>query len=123
MEKLITPRSWPTWRVAVEASCTAGTKSGLVHTPTRWDVASAICQRRGAVARGSLCRSWAVTQTSSSQGLLDYEGAAEVLGCSPRMVRKLVETRQLECVKVGRLVRLEPGAIARYIERHRRAAI
>jgi excisionase family DNA binding protein len=52
-------------------------------------------------------------------GLLDYETAAPILGCSPRLVRKLVETRQLDHVKVGRLVRIEPAAIDRYIERHR----
>ena len=37
--------------------------------------------------------------------LLDYELASIELRCSERMVRKLVETRQLESVKVGRLVR------------------
>jgi excisionase family DNA binding protein len=55
--------------------------------------------------------------------LLDYDEAAEPLHCSPRLVRKLVETRQLDSVKVGRLVRIEPAAIQRYIERHRREAI
>jgi len=55
--------------------------------------------------------------------LLDYEGAAPALGCSPRMVRKLVETRQLDSVKVGRLVRIELGAIERFIEANRREAI
>jgi excisionase family DNA binding protein len=54
--------------------------------------------------------------------LLDYDTAAAILGCSPRMVRKLVETRQLDSVKVGRLVRVEPDALDRYIERHRRPA-
>ena len=54
---------------------------------------------------------------------MDYEQASQVLGCSPRMVRKLVETRQLESVKVGRLVRLEPVAITRYIDAHRRAPV
>jgi excisionase family DNA binding protein len=51
--------------------------------------------------------------------LLDYDGAAEPLHCSPRMVRKLVETRQLAHVKVGRLVRIEPEAIDAYIARNR----
>jgi excisionase family DNA binding protein len=54
--------------------------------------------------------------------LLTYEEAAEVLSCSTRMVRKLVETRQLESVKVGRLPRIEQAAIPRYIERNRRPA-
>lgn len=56
-------------------------------------------------------------------GPLDYEAAAPLLGCSPRMVRKLVETRELASVKVGRLVRIEPQAIAEYLDRHRREAI
>jgi excisionase family DNA binding protein len=63
------------------------------------------------------------TAPSVTSGLLDYEQAAPFLGCTPRMVRKLVELRQLESVKVGRLVRIEPAAIDRYIEAHRRPAI
>lgn len=54
--------------------------------------------------------------------LLDWVGAAEILGCTPRMVRELVETRQIDCVKVGSLVRIEPAAITRYIEANRREA-
>lgn len=56
-------------------------------------------------------------------GLLDYEGAASILNCTPRMVRKLVETRQIESVKVGRLPRIEPAALGRYIDAHRREAV
>lgn len=55
--------------------------------------------------------------------LLDYEEAAEYMGCTPRLVRKLAETRQLDSVKIGRLVRIEADAIARYIEAHRRKAV
>jgi len=58
-----------------------------------------------------------------ADALMDYEHAAPLLGCTPRMVRKLVETRQLDHVKVGRLVRIEPAAIARYIDQHRREAV
>jgi excisionase family DNA binding protein len=54
--------------------------------------------------------------------LLTYEQVAEVLNCTPRLVRKLVETRQLESVKVARLVRIEPAACERFIESHRRKA-
>ena len=54
--------------------------------------------------------------------LLDYEEAAEQLGCTPRLVRKLVETRQLASIKVGRLVRVEQSAIQTFIERNRREA-
>lgn len=55
--------------------------------------------------------------------LLSDDGVAQLLGCSVRMVRKLVETRQIEVVKVGRLVRFEPAAVERYIEERRRPAI
>jgi excisionase family DNA binding protein len=57
-----------------------------------------------------------------TEPLLDWQSAAALLGCTPRMVRKLVEFRELESVKVGRLVRIEPAAVARYIARHRRPA-
>jgi excisionase family DNA binding protein len=59
---------------------------------------------------------------STQEPLLDYDTAAPVLRCSARMVRKLVETRQLDSVKIGRLVRIEPAALQRYVESHRRAA-
>lgn len=55
--------------------------------------------------------------------LLDYAGAALELNVTERMVRKLVETRQLASVKVGRLVRIEPSAIQAYIDRNRREAV
>lgn len=55
--------------------------------------------------------------------LLDYDQAAELLGCTPRLVRKLVETRHLASVKVGALVRIDPDDIGDYIERQRREAV
>lgn len=62
-------------------------------------------------------------ETLTVPALLTYDAAAPILGCTPRMVRKLVETRQLESVKVGTLVRIEPAAIGRYIEARRRPAV
>jgi excisionase family DNA binding protein len=59
----------------------------------------------------------------SDPRLLDYEGVAKQLVCTPRFVRKLVETRQIASVKVGSLVRIEPSAIEDYIERNRRGAV
>jgi excisionase family DNA binding protein len=56
-------------------------------------------------------------------GLLDYDGAAERICTTPRHVRKLVEERQIDSVKVGALVRLEPAAIDEYIARRRRPAV
>ncbi|MGH9920423.1 MAG: helix-turn-helix domain-containing protein, partial [Nitrososphaerales archaeon] len=57
------------------------------------------------------------------QALLDYESAAQWLGCTPRLVRKLAEHRQIATVKIGRLVRIEPSALVEYVERRRREAV
>jgi excisionase family DNA binding protein len=54
--------------------------------------------------------------------LHDYVSAASALHCSPRLVRALVERRELESVRVGRLVRIEEEALRRYIDRRRRPA-
>jgi excisionase family DNA binding protein len=55
--------------------------------------------------------------------LLDRAGVAERLCVSERLVRKLTETRQIESVKVGDLVRYEADAVDRYVERNRRPAV
>ena len=55
--------------------------------------------------------------------LLDYESAAPLLGCSPRMVRRLVETRQLASIKVGALVRSSSHDVEAYIARRRREVV
>lgn len=55
--------------------------------------------------------------------LLDPAAAASRLSCSPAMVRKLIQNRQIETVKVGRLVRIELSALDRYIEANRRPAV
>ncbi|WP_394279456.1 helix-turn-helix domain-containing protein [Microbacterium sp.] len=46
--------------------------------------------------------------------LLTVMEAADSLNVTPRMVRKLVETRALPSVKIGRLVRIAPDALASY---------
>lgn len=52
--------------------------------------------------------------------LLDMDAAAGRLGVTPRMVRKLWETRKLSGVKVGRFVRFTERDIDEYVERNRR---
>lgn len=52
--------------------------------------------------------------------LLTYQEAAQYLAITERLVRKLVETRQLPSVKVNSLVRLERGDLDGYIDDHRR---
>lgn len=47
--------------------------------------------------------------------LLDQEAAAKRLGTTPRHIRRLWQSRQLQAVKVGRLVRFTPTEIDRFI--------
>jgi excisionase family DNA binding protein len=51
--------------------------------------------------------------------LLTGEEVAERLRTTPRFVRRLVAERRIEYVKVGRLVRFSPEAVAEYIERNK----
>jgi excisionase family DNA binding protein len=48
--------------------------------------------------------------------LLTIEEAAEQLGVTPRMIRRLTESRRLPFVKVGRLVRIRDTDIGRCVE-------
>ena len=51
--------------------------------------------------------------------LLTGDEVAQRLRTTARFVRRLVAERRIEYVKVGRLVRFEPEAVAAYIERNR----
>jgi len=55
--------------------------------------------------------------------LLDYDEVAELLGTTPRHIRKLVEFRELASVKVGIFVRIHPDDVDAYIGKHRREAV
>lgn len=48
--------------------------------------------------------------------LLTIEEAAERLGVTPRMIRRLTSSRRLPFVKVGRLVRFREADIAACVE-------
>lgn len=50
--------------------------------------------------------------------LLTLSEVADQLAVSPRTVRQLVATRRLAAVRVGRLVRVRPEALAAYIAAH-----
>lgn len=52
----------------------------------------------------------------SGASLLTIEEAAERLGVTPRMIRRLTTSRRLPFVKVGRLVRFRETDIARCVE-------
>ncbi|MEH1130027.1 helix-turn-helix domain-containing protein [Micromonospora sp. CPCC 206061] len=51
--------------------------------------------------------------------LLTADEVAARLKATPRFVRRLVAERRIEYVKVGRLVRFEPSAVADYIDQNR----
>jgi excisionase family DNA binding protein len=50
---------------------------------------------------------------------MDVREAAEILGCSEWLVRKLVYSGELKSRRVGRLVRFDPADLAQYLERSR----
>lgn len=55
--------------------------------------------------------------------LLDINAVAERLGVSDRFVRRLVATRRIPYVKVGRLVRFHPEDIDHYTAAATRPAV
>jgi excisionase family DNA binding protein len=50
--------------------------------------------------------------------LMDLEQAAEILNCSPRLVRTLVARKELSHVRVGRAIRFRRVDLDEYIEAH-----
>lgn len=54
--------------------------------------------------------------TTALPVLLTYYEVAEALGCSHGTVKNLVRAGDLESVKVGRLCRVTPEALAAYIK-------
>jgi len=63
-----------------------------------------------------------VGQSSTGSGvehlpqLLDGPTLARLLGTTERHVRRLVAERRIPFVRVGRFIRFEPNAIARWLE-------
>lgn len=51
--------------------------------------------------------------------LFGMDEAAERLGITPRMMRRLVETRQITFRRVGRLIKLTDQDLAEYVERNK----
>jgi excisionase family DNA binding protein len=47
--------------------------------------------------------------------LMSVAQAAAVLGCRPAAIRKWISTRRLESVLVGRLRRIRPSSLERFI--------
>lgn len=60
--------------------------------------------------------------TTDPGALLTIPAAADRLNVTPRLVRKLVETRAIPSVKVGHLVRITPAALDAYLTAQTRDA-
>jgi excisionase family DNA binding protein len=56
-------------------------------------------------------------------GLLDFDGAADFLGVTPRAIRRLWQERRVAGVKVGRAVRFAEADLLVYIARQRVEAV
>lgn len=57
--------------------------------------------------------------SANGEQLLSTDQVAEILGCSPRMVRKLTHERRIPFVKVGALTRIRPADVMAYVSAHR----
>lgn len=53
----------------------------------------------------------------TDEPLIDIPAAAAFLGCSTKTVRRLYWRGELECVRVGSLVRFRPSALRSYLDR------
>jgi excisionase family DNA binding protein len=62
-------------------------------------------------------------RSSGADGLLTPQEVAERLKATLRFVRRLVAERRIEYIRVGRLVRFDPEAVAAYIDRNRVAPL
>ena len=56
---------------------------------------------------------------SQRSPLLDSDDVAEVLGITPRHVRRLVAERRIPFVKVGRFVRFDSGELDIWLDQQR----
>lgn len=68
------------------------------------------------MATNSAGQSSAAATVEQLPQLLDRSTLAGLLGTSERHVRRLVAERRIPFVRVGRFIRFEPGAIARWLE-------
>ena len=51
--------------------------------------------------------------------LLDLEQVAQVLGTCTRIVRRLINKKELPAIRIGKLLRVHPRDLARYIATNR----
>ena len=71
---------------------------------------------RDARARERSAGDPAAAQGDETQvGLLTIRQVASFLAISPRTVRRLVSSRQLRCVRLGRALRFDPADVFRFV--------
>ncbi len=58
----------------------------------------------------------AATEFSSRRSPMGVEEASQYLGVGVRFIRRLIAERRIEHYKVGRLVRISPDGLDRYLE-------
>jgi excisionase family DNA binding protein len=63
-------------------------------------------------------RSTRIAATGGVRTPLTIEAAAERLGVTPRMVRRLVNERRIGFVRVGKFIRLRPDDLDAYLDQH-----
>ncbi len=51
----------------------------------------------------------------SREGLLTVRQVAAHLNVSEKTVRRLIASRQLRCIHIGRLTRIDPGDVSRWL--------
>ncbi len=51
----------------------------------------------------------------SREGLLTVRQVAVYLGVSEKTVRRLIASGQLRCIHIGRLTRIDPGDVSRWL--------
>lgn len=62
-------------------------------------------------------------ERSRVSALVDITAAAEMLGVTERMIRRLVQERRIESVLVGRHLRFRPEALVAFVEQSTRGPI
>lgn len=92
---------------SLAAAMTRATKALLrSHTVPAW-----------AINDASRSRACAVPQKLASigKGLLRVEDAACLLNVSEKTIRRLIVAGALKCVRIGRLVRIHPAEVERFL--------
>ena len=71
------------------------------------------------VRRASLCHVVQVAPDVDVGALYSVRDVADRLGVHPETIRRLIHDGRLEAVRVGRVLRVDGGALAGFVERQR----